>query len=132
MTDPRASPTGYPFKLVEWSGSSAELDSRERICDLGYLRTAYLTPAGKIDYRCASEPVDDYIRKGGDPEDPAGRRCLCNGLMANIGMGQLRTGGHSEPALLTSGDDLTSIATFLAARTHYTAAEVITALLEES
>lgn len=35
----RASPTGYPFKVVRWTGSNAARASRTRRCDLGYLRT---------------------------------------------------------------------------------------------
>jgi nitronate monooxygenase len=49
--------------------------------------------------------------------------------MANIGMAQVRDGERLEPPLLTSGDDLLGIGTFLAGRTHYHAADVIDALL---
>jgi nitronate monooxygenase len=89
---------------------------------------AYYTPEGKIDYRCASEPVDAYVRKGGKPEDTEGRRCLCNALLANIAHPMARDGGQVEPPLLTSGDDLTTLATFLEGRTRYSAAEVISYL----
>jgi NAD(P)H-dependent flavin oxidoreductase YrpB (nitropropane dioxygenase family) len=41
MTDPRASPTGYPFKIVEIEGVNSRAEGRKRCCDLGYLRTAY-------------------------------------------------------------------------------------------
>jgi len=130
FTDPQASPTGYPFKVVHWAADpGAARPPRERVCDLGYLRVAYRTSAGKIDYRCASEPVDAYLRKGGHEEDTVGRRCLCNALLANIGHAQRRDHGQVEPPLLTSGDDLASLATFLAGRTHYSAAEAIAYLL---
>ncbi len=131
LTDPQASPTGYPFKVVEWGENPAGAGARERVCDLGYLRVAYRTAEGGIGYRCASEPIDAYVQKGGTVEETAGRRCLCNSLMANIGMAQVRDGGHLEPPLLTSGDDLRSIAAFLAGRTHYAAADVIHALLAD-
>jgi NAD(P)H-dependent flavin oxidoreductase YrpB (nitropropane dioxygenase family) len=131
LTDPQASPTGYPFKVVGWGANPATAATRERVCDLGYLRVAYRTPTGGIGYRCASEPIDTYVQKGGSAEETVGRQCLCNGLMANIGMPQLRDQGELEPPLLTSGDDLLSIATFLAGRTHYSAADVIQALLAE-
>ena len=49
----------------------------------------------------------------------------CVYLMATIGLGQLRGAGVREPALVTSGDDLTSIEDFLGARTHYGAADVV-------
>jgi NAD(P)H-dependent flavin oxidoreductase YrpB (nitropropane dioxygenase family) len=127
LTDPQASPTGYPFKVVEWG----EAGARERVCDLGYLRVAYRTAEGGIGYRCASEPIDAYVQKGGTAEETVGRRCLCNALMANIGLPQVRDAGQLEPPLLTSGDDLRSIRTFLAGRTHYSAADVIDALLAD-
>jgi NAD(P)H-dependent flavin oxidoreductase YrpB (nitropropane dioxygenase family) len=131
-TDALASPTGYPFKVVHWSADPAAAVERERICDLGYLRTAYKTAEGTIDYRCASEPIDTFVKKGGTAEEAEGRQCLCNGLMANIGMAQVREQGRLEPPLLTSGDDLLHIATFLAGRTHYSAADVVHALLGET
>ncbi len=130
FTDPQASPTGYPFKVVRWDGDpGATTPPRTRVCDLGYLRVAYVTPDGKTDYRCASEPVDAYLDKGGKVEDTIGRRCLCNALLANIGHPQARADGRVEPPLLTSGDDLVSLATFLAGRSHYSAADVVAYLL---
>lgn len=127
-TDPRASPTGYPFKVVRWPGAP-DASARERNCDLGYLRVAYHRPDGRIDYRCASEPVDDFVRKGGRAEETAGRQCLCNALTADIGQGQVREDDSLEPPLVTSGDDLTLLGEFLAQRETYTAADVVEFLL---
>ena len=112
-TDPLASPTGYPFKVVTWSGDKDAGIPRKRICDMGYLRTAYAREDGKIGFRCASEPIEDYVKKGGDIAETTGRRCLCNSLMANVNIGQFREDGFQETQLLTSGDDLTMIAEFL-------------------
>jgi NAD(P)H-dependent flavin oxidoreductase YrpB (nitropropane dioxygenase family) len=128
-TDAVASPTGYPFKVVERLDDLAQGKPRERVCDLGYLRTAYRRPDGRLGYRCPSEPVDQYVEKGGDARSTEGRRCLCNALFANIGLGQTREDGRVEPPLLTSGDDLMSIGAFLAGRTRYTAADVVRYLL---
>ena len=132
ITDPRASPTGYPFKVVNWAGDESQGRPRERKCDLGYLRVAYRRDDGRVDYRCAAEPVVDYVRKGGLEYDTIGRRCLCNALTANIGQAQPRPGMDDEPTLVTSGDDLMSIATFLDGRTSYTADDVIDYLLGHS
>ena len=127
-TDPRASPTGYPFKVVEVAGMARQDDARDRVCDLGYLRTAYRSPNGKLGYRCPAEPVASYVAKGGDAADTVGRRCLCNGLTANIGLPQERKSGEELP-LITSGDDLASI-TVLASRSEaYTATDVVEHLL---
>jgi NAD(P)H-dependent flavin oxidoreductase YrpB (nitropropane dioxygenase family) len=131
-TDLRASPTGFPFKVVQLEGtvsSESVYLSRERVCDLGYLRTAYRMENGRIGYRCPAEPVDTYVSKGGALEDTVGRKCLCNALMADIGYGQLRDGGEVERPLLTSGDDLESILRFTQGRTEYAASDVIDYLL---
>jgi nitronate monooxygenase len=132
LTDFRASPTGFPFKVVQLEGtisSDPVYQARERVCDLGYLRTAYRMEGGRLGYRCPAEPVDTYVKKGGELEETIGRKCLCNALMADIGYGQLRDGGEVEKPLLTSGDDLKQISRFAAGRTRYSAADVIEFLL---
>lgn len=131
QTDPQASPTGYPFKVVSWPEDPAASYERSRLCDLGYLRTAYYTEDGQVGYRCAAEPIEAYVNKGGAIEDTVGRRCLCNGLMANVGLAQPRADGHREPPLVTSGDDLLKLGRFLAGRDRYSAADVISYLLAE-
>ena len=95
----RASPTGFPFKVVQLEGTMSSdpvYQSRERVCDLGYLRTAYRMENGRIGYRCPAEPVDTYVAKGGVLEETIGRKCLCNALMADVGVGQVRDGGEVE------------------------------------
>lgn len=111
-TDPLASPTGFPFKVVQMTGTMADPEvagKRGRICDLGYLRTPYRRDDGTIGQRCPSEPVDAYLRKGGQIEDTEGRKCLCNGLMASAGVPQIRPDGAVEPPLLTLGQDLEAV-----------------------
>jgi nitronate monooxygenase len=134
-TDPLASPTGFPFKVAQLEGTSSALNiyqERKRVCDLGYLREAYTATDGKIGYRCAAEPVATYLAKGGKPEDTVGRKCLCNALMANVGHAQVRNGETVEPALVTVGDDLNTIANFLEpGRESYTAADVLNSLLSK-
>ncbi len=125
FTDPRASPTGYPFKIVELPGQTGAAASRERVCDLGYLRAAVRLPDGRRVYRCSAEPVDAYVAKGGDAADTVGRQCLCNGLTATVGLPQRRADGFEEPAIVTSGDSLLDLEKFLGGRTSYGAAEVI-------
>jgi NAD(P)H-dependent flavin oxidoreductase YrpB (nitropropane dioxygenase family) len=129
FTDPLASPTGYPFKVVHWPGDPSQAAERERLCDLGYLRVAYRKPSGDIGYRCSSEPEAAFVAKGGDLAETAGRRCLCNSLMATVGHAQVRANGTLEPPLVTGGDDLKHLADFLGARTHYSAGDVIDWLL---
>ena len=136
FTDPLASPTGFPFKVAQLQGSYSDAEvaaARTRVCDLGYLREPYAAPDGNIGYRCAAEPVANYVAKGGKIEDTVGRKCLCNALLANIGHAQTRKCGQIEPALVTVGDDLNTVAQFLApGRTTYSAADVVESLLSLS
>lgn len=128
-TDRRASPTGFPFKVVSWPGDPAEGEKRERVCDLGYLRAAFNRAGKPLGYRCAAEPEDQFVAKGGAACETPGRKCLCNALLATIGLGQVREGGFVEPPLVTSGDGLAQLADFLAGRTSYTAADALAWLL---
>jgi nitronate monooxygenase len=134
LTDPVASPTNFPFKVVRLRGSGTEPDvyaGRPRICDLGYLREAYRTPSGSIGYRCAAEPVTVYVSKGGKTENTVGRKCLCNALMANIGQPQVRN-KYVEKGLITSGDDVAELAPYVPADGGgYSAADVVARLMSE-
>lgn len=127
-TDPRSSPTGFPFKAVQLEGTVSEKSvymQRRRICDLGYLRHAYQDPNGKVGMRCSAEPVEDYVKKGGDVADTVGRKCLCNALMADIGMAQVQSWGDVELPLLTAGDDLNQLHRILRGRNSFSAADVL-------
>jgi nitronate monooxygenase len=132
-TDPLASPTGFPFKVAQLEGTSSAFQiyqERKRVCDLGYLREPYAVGDDKIGYRCSAEPVENYVAKGGKIEDTVGRKCLCNALLANVGHAQARKDDTVEPALVTVGDDLNSIADFIKpGRDSYSAADVVENLL---
>ncbi len=111
ITDAKASPTGFPFKVALALNTLSEDDlyqKRMRICDLGYLREPYQKENGAIGYRCPSEPVEDYLKKGGKIEDTYGRKCLCNGLVAAVGLPQIRNGIFELP-LVTSGDEINKV-----------------------
>ena len=133
FTDPLASPTGFPFKVAQLDGTTSASTiyaERLRTCDLGYLREPYAAGDGQIGYRCSAEPVENYLAKEGKIEDTVGRKCLCNTLLANIGHAQTRKDGSVEPALVTVGDDLNTIAQFIApGRNSYGAADVVNRLL---
>jgi len=139
FTNPLASPTGYPFKVAQLDGSLSDASvyaTRKRVCDLGFLREAYITPSGAIGYRCSAEPEACFVLKGGDPAATVGRICLCNALLANIGHAQVRCDNVVEPPLVTVGDDLNTIARFLPPGTDaglegYSAAHVVETLLGE-
>ncbi len=135
FTDPLASPTGFPFKVVSVDDTMSEqniYEKRERVCDLGYLRTAYQIDDETVGWRCASEPVKDFVRKGGDEADTGGRKCVCNALMASIDLGQTQKNGEPELPLVTSGDDVARVARFLKPGADtYTAGDVVEYLLRD-
>ncbi|HEU5161329.1 MAG TPA: nitronate monooxygenase [Streptosporangiaceae bacterium] len=127
--DPYASPAGFPFKVADLPGTLSDdiiYADRARLCDLGFLRTPYRKPNGAAGYRCPAEPVDIYIRKGGSAADATGRRCLCNALIANVGLGRHRPDGYAEPPLITLGQDLAFLRDLPG---DYSAADVIDYLL---
>lgn len=131
-TDPLASPTGFPFKVLSLLGTisdEARYLARERLCDLGYLREVFRKDDGSFGYRCAAEDVEDYVRKGGTAAATVGRKCLCNGLMATCGLGQWRHGQQEAP-IVTAGDDIAHLTHLLPGDgEHYTAADLIRWLL---
>ena len=128
FTDPAASPTGFPFKVVDVPGTMsgpAEYAARERVCDIGFLRQPYLRDDGSVGYRCPGEPVADFTRKGGAAAETLGRKCLCNGLLATVGLGQARADG-AELALVTAGDELADLARLVRpGEEEYTAGDVV-------
>jgi len=99
-TDPLASPSGYPFKVMqldETMSNKKVYESRKRICNIGHLIDLFEID-GKVITRCPSEPLKHYERKGGKIENTLGKKCLCNGLMSTIGYGS-----PNEPPIYTSG-----------------------------
>ena len=77
--------------------------------------------------------MDDFVRKGGKPEQTVGRKCLCNGLMANIGLAQVRREQGPELPLVTCGDEVRSVGQFLPApdALRYSAHDVLDHLLSK-
>lgn len=134
FTDPVASPTGFPFKVIGLEGTMYDdelYNQRKRVCDIGYLRHLYRKEDGSVGYRCPSDVVKNYVRDGGSEEETVGRKCLCNGLLANIGLGQTRK-GESELPLLTGGDELVKLKeTFPDNLLNYTAEDVLEMLKSE-
>ncbi len=128
LTDFKASPTGYPFKVVTLPETVADPDvyaARRRVCDLGFLREAYAVDGTKVGFRCPAETPAAYAAKGGDADSTEGRKCLCNGLLATVGLGQMRKGAQ-EPPIVTAGEDLSFVDVLTGGGEHpYTAADVL-------
>lgn len=126
-TDGMISPTGFPFKVLELPETISRpevYEERTRICDLGYLQTPFADAKGRLKGRCPAEPVDTYIKKGGKEEDTVRRACLCNGLMANIGLGQRQDWGE-EGRLFTAGDEVVNLKLGSVDSPRFSAADVI-------
>lgn len=127
--DPVASPTGFPFQVLDVVGTLSDPGvyvRRGRQCDLGYLREGYERPEGPLGWRCPAEDPEEYVRKGGKIEETVGRKCLCNSLTANIGLAQIRSDNSVELPLVTCGHDLSGITRILRQKgSSYTAADVL-------
>lgn len=132
LTDFEASPTGYPFKLIDLHSSLSSVaaaKARHRVCDLGYLQQFLFDGNTDIVYRCPGEPMASYLRKQGAEADTRGKMCLCNGLLATIGLGQVREAGTEVP-ILTAGEDFMAVKTLVdRLKREYSAGEVIDYLL---
>jgi len=127
-TDPSASPTGFPFKVVQLSGTQSDSDiysTRSRDCDFSLLPILYERSDGKVGFRCSAEPIEDHLRKGGKIEDTEGARCLCNGLVTGAGLGN-----PGEFPIFTLGDDVSFLRHLMRHENDsYTAADAFTYLL---
>ena len=124
----RISPTGFPFKVIELPGTISEnsiYESRKRICNIGGLVSLYEKEDGKIRRRCAAEPVDKFLKKGGKLEETIDRGCLCNGLFSTASKNY-----DYEPMVLTIGDDVDFLKKLMMDENSvYTAREAISYLL---
>lgn len=134
LTDFRASPSTYPFKVAALLRTLYEemlYEGRKRVCDIGYLRHAYKHKSGVIAFRCPSEDVGIYVSKGGKQEDTVGRKCVCNGLIAAADYAQVYN-GQKELPIVTLGDDYSFIRKLIHRKNQgYSAWDVIYYLLSD-
>ena len=115
-TEGRVSPSGFPFKVAQLPGTLSDpevFNSRRRLCDIGYLQSAYLCPGGGVGFRCPAESVEAYVGKGGKAEHTVGRVCLCNALVSSAGFASLWADGYVEPPIVTLGEELGSVSELL-------------------
>lgn len=113
------SPTGFPFKVVQLGNTLADsqvFEDRHRVCDIGLLQQLGLGKPGQdgsrmLFQRCPASPIAAYVRERGLESNTGQRRCLCNGLLSCVGLGQTRGQGESqeEPAIITLGNHLEGV-----------------------
>ncbi len=135
------SPTGFSFKVVQLEGTLSEPDvyaDRRRVCDLGLLQQIGLSKPDEtgeraLFQRCAAGPIDSYVDKRGLARNTEERHCLCNGLLACVGLGQVKE-QHGElvhePAIVTLGNRLDGVRRLSRnGQFHYWAGDVVTDIL---
>ncbi len=114
------SPTGFAFKVVQLEETLSDDDvyaARRRICDIGLLQQRGLSKPDEagtrtLFQRCPAAPIDSYVERRGIERNTEERRCLCNGLLAAVGLGQVkRLAGEwtEEPAIVTLGNRLDDV-----------------------
>lgn len=128
-----SSPTGFSVPVVPLEGTAAHpagFAARTRFCDVGFLRQLYLKPDGGMGYRCPGEPLPGYVEKGGDARQAVQQHCLCNAVLASLGLGQRRLEEALERPLAPAGEELEALAQFVApGRNQFEAADVVATLL---
>lgn len=134
FTDAEASPTGFPFKVLKLKDTIGDLnvlEMRKKVCNLGYLRDLYKKADGSIGYRCSAEKQESYVDKGGDPDKAAGkRRCLCNALLATVGLPGTTAEGEQEKSLVTLGSHMDSLKKLVQEKMDFSARDVISYILK--
>ena len=114
------SPTGFSFKVVQLEGTLSDPEvyaERRRVCDLGVLQQIGLSKPDEngvreIFQRCAAGPIDSYVSKRGLARNTEERHCLCNGLLACVGLGQVKEQHgelYEEPAIVTLGNRMDGV-----------------------
>lgn len=114
------SPTGFAFKVVQLPATLSETEvyeTRHRVCDIGLLQQLGVSKPSEsgertLFQRCPAGPIDTFVKRRGLERNTEERKCLCNGLLACVGLGQIREGhGQSaeEPAIVTLGDHLDGV-----------------------
>lgn len=135
------SPTGFSFKVVQIQDTLSEedvYDSRRRLCDIGMLQQRGFSKPDEngqrtLFQRCPAGPIETYVKNRGLERNTDERRCLCNGLLACVGLGQVKEiHGElvEEPAIVTLGNHLEGIRRLSRqGQTHYYVQDVVTDIL---
>jgi NAD(P)H-dependent flavin oxidoreductase YrpB (nitropropane dioxygenase family) len=135
------SPTGFSFKVVQIEETLADDEvyaSRRRICDIGILQQRGFHKADEqgervLFQRCPAGPIENFVKNRGVERNTDERRCLCNGLLACVGLGQVKEiHGEvvEEPAIVTLGNHLDGVRRLSRqGQVHYFVQDVVTDIL---
>jgi NAD(P)H-dependent flavin oxidoreductase YrpB (nitropropane dioxygenase family) len=116
---------GTVFALAEESGMKSEYRAailtalKEGVADADLVRTTVFSPTGfsfkgerVLFQRCPAGPIENFVKNRGVERNTDERRCLCNGLLACVGLGQVKEiQGQmvEEPAIVTLGNHLDGV-----------------------
>ena len=115
------SPTGFSFKVAMLNETLTDNDTyenRPRVCDIGLLQQLGLSKPDaknvrKLFQRCPAAPVNGFLEHRGIERNTEGKRCLCNGLLATVGLAQVTKDKNGndmeEPSIVTIGENLAGI-----------------------
>ncbi len=135
------SPTGFSFKVVQLEDTLSETDvyaGRRRVCDIGMLQQRGLSEPDehgqrRLFQRCPAGPIQAYVKKRGLERNTEERRCLCNGLLSCVGLGQMKKVQGKlveEPAIVTLGNHLDGVRRLSRqGQTHYHVQDVVADIL---
>lgn len=135
------SPTGFSFKVAQLPETLSEDEvyaNRPRICDIGMLQQlGFGKPdedgARTLFRRCPAGPINTFLKNRGQERNTEDRRCLCNGLLACVGLGQVHEAHgerREEPAIVTLGNHLDGVRRLSRhGQTHYHVEDVVADIL---
>ena len=135
------SPTGFSFKVAQLPETLSDDEvyaTRRRICDIGMLQQVGLSKPDEhgertLFRRCPAGPINTFLKNRGQQRNTDERRCLCNGLLACVGLGQVHeVGGEcvEEPAIVTLGNHLDGVRRLSRqGQTHYHVEDVVADIL---
>ena len=138
------SPTGFSFKVVQLDGTLSDDDvyeSRRRVCDIGLLQQRGMSKPDEdgtrtLFQRCPAAPIDSYVKQRGLERNTEERRCLCNGLLSCVGLGQVKKLNGKwteEPAIVTLGNRLDGVRRLSRqGQSPYHAQDVVADILDEA
>ena len=135
------SPTGFSFKVAQLPETLSDDEvyaRRRRVCDIGMLQQIGFgqpdeTGTRTLFRRCPAGPINTFLKNRGLARHTDERRCLCNGLLACVGLGQVhevRGERLEEPAIVTLGNHLDGVRRLSRqGQTHYHVEDVVADIL---
>ena len=136
------SPTGFSFKVVQLPRHALRTTMSMPTGGASATSACYSSAASAsrtkhgertLFQRCPAGPIDTYVKQRGLERNTDERRCLCNGLLSCVGLGQVKEiQGElvEEPAIVTLGNHLDGVRRLSRqGQTHYHVEDVVADIL---